>query len=153
MMTGTYCLHLSVCILTQFLTGSTLQSHRCVFFHFEVCLVHPPCTAGCSSEILNKTWKMINFITLIYNTVKISGIRLQALTFELVWHSLEDSIRKLGDFLICELVVTDTLKYVPDGFSACSSVVLHPSTHTVQYHTLTTCKIRHRNKANVTWTP
>lgn len=138
---GTHYLHLSAPILTQFLTGSSPQSHRCVSFHFEVCLVHQPCTAGCSSEILNTTWKMIKFITLIYTTVNISGIRQQALTFELFWHSLEDSIRKLGDFLICELVVPDTLEYVPHGFSAGSPVVLHPSTHTVQNHPLTTCKI------------
>lgn len=138
---GTHYLHLSAPILTQFLTGSSPQSHRCVSFHFEVCLVHQPCTAGCSSEILNTTRKMIKFITLIYTTVNISGIRQQALTFELFWHSLEDSIRKLGDFLICELVVPDTLEYVPHGFSAGSPVVLHPSTHTVQNHPLTTCKI------------
>lgn len=125
-------------ILTQFLTGSTLQSHICVFFHFEVYLVHQLCIAGCSSEILNKTQKMIIFIKLIYTTVQISGIRLQALTFQLVWHSLKDSIRKLSDFLFCELVVTDTLQYVPDGLSACSLVVLQPSTHRVQYHPLTT---------------
>lgn len=125
-------------ILTQFLTGSTLQSHICVFFHFEVYLVHQLCIAGCSSEILNKTQKIIIFISLIYTTVQISGIRLQALTFQLVWHSLEDSIRKLSDFLFCELVVADTLQYVPDGFSACSLVVLQPSTHRVQYHSLTT---------------
>lgn len=78
------------------------------------------------------------FIKLIYTTVQISGIRLQALTFPLVWHSLEDSIRKLSDFLFCELVVADTLQYVPDGFSARSLVVLQPSTHRVQYHPLTT---------------